>query len=157
MINTTQQGNLITAGVLLGMGGAGFFDGIVLHQILQWHHMITSIKPTIGMSNLLANTFWDGLFHAGDYLLTVAGIVFLWRAASQPQTTLSLKTFVASLLIGAGGFNFIEGAIDHQILGIHHVKPGPNQLTWDIGFLVLGAFIAINGWILLQTNLRKEP
>ena len=25
--------------VLLGLGLGGFFDGIVLHQILQWHHM----------------------------------------------------------------------------------------------------------------------
>lgn len=26
------------AGILFGLGLGGFFDGIVLHQILQWHH-----------------------------------------------------------------------------------------------------------------------
>jgi uncharacterized membrane protein len=26
------------AGIFLGLGLGGFFDGIVLHQILQWHH-----------------------------------------------------------------------------------------------------------------------
>jgi uncharacterized membrane protein len=28
--------------VLLGPGLGSFFDGIVLHQMLQWHHMVTS-------------------------------------------------------------------------------------------------------------------
>ncbi|WP_407319173.1 DUF2243 domain-containing protein [Isoptericola halotolerans] len=29
-------------GILLGVGLGGFVDGILLHQILQWHHMLTS-------------------------------------------------------------------------------------------------------------------
>jgi uncharacterized membrane protein len=29
-------------GILLGIGLGGFVDGILLHQILQWHHMLTS-------------------------------------------------------------------------------------------------------------------
>ena len=28
-----------TGGVLLGLGG--FFDGVVFHQLLQWHHMLS--------------------------------------------------------------------------------------------------------------------
>ncbi|HAX79420.1 MAG TPA: DUF2243 domain-containing protein [Cyanobacteria bacterium UBA11372] len=152
--NHNQAGNLIVAGILLGMGAAGFFDGIVLHQILQWHHMLSGVKPATAMPNFEVNTFWDGLFHALDYALTVAGVTFLWRAQSNNNAPLSLKTFVGSLLIGAGSFNFIEGTINHQILGIHHVKPGPNQLAWDIGFLALGVALAASGWILLQT---KQP
>lgn len=152
--NQNQLGNLIVAGILLGMGAAGFFDGIVLHQILQWHHMLSGVKPATAMPNFEVNTFWDGLFHALDYGLTVAGVTFLWRAQSNNNAPLSLKTFVGSLLIGAGSFNFIEGIINHQILGIHHVKPGPNQLAWDIGFLALGVALAASGWILLQT---KQP
>lgn len=34
--------SVIAAGVLFGLGFSGFFDGVVLHQILQWHHMLTS-------------------------------------------------------------------------------------------------------------------
>jgi uncharacterized membrane protein len=147
-----QPRNLIAAGILIGMGGAGFFDGIVLHQILQWHHMLTSVRPTTPLSNFEVNTLWDGLFHALDYALTVAGLVFLWRAASNPNIPLSLKTFAGSLLTGAGSFNLIEGIINHHILGIHHVKPGPNQLAWDIGFLTLGAVLIAVGWIVLQTK-----
>jgi len=37
-----------------------------------------------------------------------------------------------------------EGLIDHQILGIHHVKPGPNELAWDFGFLVA---VAVVVWV----------
>jgi hypothetical protein len=29
-------------GIILGVGLGGFVDGIVLHQLLQWHHMLTS-------------------------------------------------------------------------------------------------------------------
>jgi uncharacterized membrane protein len=29
-------------GVVLGVGLGGFVDGILLHQVLQWHHMLTS-------------------------------------------------------------------------------------------------------------------
>ena len=35
----------LTAGVLFGLGLGGFFDGIVLHQVLQWHHMVSSAYP----------------------------------------------------------------------------------------------------------------
>ncbi len=51
------------AGILLGLGLGGFFDGIVLHQILQWHHMATSSGyPADTLENLQLNTTLDGLF-----------------------------------------------------------------------------------------------
>ena len=150
-----RSGTLITAGILLGMGAAAFFDGIVLHQILQWHHMITSVRPGTNIPNLEVNTLWDGLFHAGAYAFTVVGVIYLWRAKSNSDRPLSLNTFIGSLLVGAGLFDFVEGMINHQILGIHHVKPGPNQLAWDIGFLILGATLAIVGWIILKNKQQK--
>ena len=71
---------LIVAGILIGMGLAGFFDGIVLHQVLQWHHMLSSIRPGDNVANLEINTFWDGIFHIGAYVLTISGLLLLWRA-----------------------------------------------------------------------------
>ena len=141
---------LIASGILLGMGFAGFFDGIVLHQILQWHHMLTSIQPATNIGNLELNTLWDGLFNATTYAMTVAGLVLLWRAGQRGNFVGVSKTFNGSLLIGAGSFNVIEGLINHHILGIHHVKSGPNQLAWDLGFLAIGAVLAVVGWILLR-------
>ena len=34
------------SGLLYGLGLGGFIDGIVLHQILQWHHMVTHSRTT---------------------------------------------------------------------------------------------------------------
>ena len=145
-----QLGKLLASAILFGMGAAAFFDGIVLHQILQWHHMVSSIRPLNTTANIELNTFWDGVFHVGAAILTTAGLILFWRATANSTVPLSLKSFIGAFLIGAGSFDFIEGLINHQILGIHHVKPGPNQLAWDIGFLTLGVVLALVGWLLLK-------
>ncbi|HEX2578333.1 MAG TPA: DUF2243 domain-containing protein, partial [Aquihabitans sp.] len=56
-------------GVLLGVGLGGFVDGIVLHQVLQWHHVLsdTGDHPTTTVAGLEANTLADGVFHAGTW------------------------------------------------------------------------------------------
>jgi uncharacterized membrane protein len=146
---------LIIAGVLLGMGFAGFFDGIVLHQLLQWHHMVSSIRPTDSVEDLEANTFWDGVFLIGATSLTSVGIILLWLAHRSHQLAYSTKTLVGSFLFGIGAFNCIEGLIDHHLLGIHHVKSGSNQLVWDLGFLALNACIAGLGLFLLRVKLEN--
>ena len=153
---SNRQSPLITAGIVLGIGLGGFFDGIVLHQILQWHHMLSNVRPLTTISNIDLNMVWDGLFHAFDWVMTVIGIVLLWRAGGRDDVRWSSKTFFASLLIGFGLFNLVEGLIDHQILGIHHVKPGPNQLAWDLGFLALGALLVAIGWIMIQQSKQES-
>jgi len=150
-----QQRPLIVAGIILGLGLSGFIDGILLHQILQWHHMLSSVKPLTSDSNIDLNMAWDGWFHALDFGLTVTGIILLWRAGSHENVDWSSETFFGSILIGAGLFDVIEGLIDHQILGIHHVKPGPNQLIWDLGFLVFGTLLVLVGWIMLQKSKKS--
>jgi uncharacterized membrane protein len=37
-----QRSPPVAPALLLGIGLGGFVDGIVLHQILQWHHMLTA-------------------------------------------------------------------------------------------------------------------
>lgn len=147
-----QRSPLITAGIVLGIGLGGFFDGIVLHQLLQWHHMLSNVKPLTTKSNIDLNMVWDGLFHAFDWIMTVLGVVLLWRAGERDDVPWTANTFYGSLLCGVGLFDVVEGIIDHQILGIHHVKPGPNQLAWDLGFLVFGALLVAIGWKMVQSN-----
>lgn len=137
---------LIIAGIVLGLGQAGFFDGIVIHQLLQWHHMFTNVETDRTVAGLELNTLGDGLFHLLDYVLTLVGIGLLWRAAKREDVSHSTSVFVGALLMGAGLFDFIEGLIDHQILGIHHVKPGPYEFLWDMGFLTLGLGLFLVGW-----------
>ena len=85
--------------VLLGLGLGGFFDGIVLHQILQWHHMVTSAGyPANTVGNLELNTLLDGLFHTSTYVMTAVGLGLLWSATRLPWVRWSTL-----LLIGVVG------------------------------------------------------
>ncbi|MEH1892873.1 MAG: DUF2243 domain-containing protein [Nostoc sp.] len=145
-----RRAPLISAGICLGVGLGGFLDGILLHQLLQWHHMLSSIRPLTNTANIDLNMVWDGLFHALDWIFTVVGLVLLWRAGGRDDVPWSLQTFIGSIVIGSGLFDFVEGLIDHQILGIHHVKPGPNQLVWDLAFLAFGALLIVIGSIVVK-------
>jgi uncharacterized membrane protein len=147
-----HRGALIAAGVLLGSGLGGFADGIVLHQILQWHNVLSSRLPPTTLYAMKYNMLWDGLFHAFTWAVTVIGLALLWKAGKNPQVPWSTRTFVGSLSLGWGLFNLVEGVIDHQILGIHHVHPGSGQLAWDLGFLAFGAALCLLGWQLIRTG-----
>jgi len=37
-----RAGPVIAAATFLGLGLGGFIDGILLHQLLQWHQMISN-------------------------------------------------------------------------------------------------------------------
>lgn len=146
---------LITAGIWLGLGLGGFFDGIVFHQILQWHHMLTSAGyPPTSVANLSVNTLADGLFHAATYLFTLIGLFVLWRASRRSDIRWSAAILIGSILAGWGAFNLVEGIVDHQLLGIHHVRddlpPGASKLAWDVGFLAWGALMLAGGWALAR-------
>src|SRR5688500_12109538 len=112
---------LTVGGLLLGLGLGGFFDGIVLHQILQWHHMVSHVDryPTTTVAGLEANTLGDGLFHAATWVFTVAGLWCLWRATTRGSRPRSATAFIGLLLIGFGLFNLVEGTIDHHLLEVH--------------------------------------
>jgi uncharacterized membrane protein len=63
------------------------------------------------------------------------------------------------LLAGWGVFNLVEGIIDHQILGIHHVREGNQgyELAWDLAFLAFGAILLIVGWITISLGQQAAP
>jgi len=141
-------------GVLLGLGLGGFFDGIILHQILQWHHLATSAgHPADTLENLEFNTLLDGLFHLATYLFTLAGLVLVWTAARRRHETWSYRLLFAAMLTGFGLFNLVEGLVNHQILGLHHVNetvPREQWIYWDIGFLIWGAAMLAGGLAMLR-------
>jgi uncharacterized membrane protein len=151
----------ISAGILFGLGLGGFFDGIILHQVLQWHHMLTSAGyPADSVQNLEVNTLWDGLFHVSTYMFVTLALYMLWRAAHQTHVRWSGKLLMGTMLMGFGLFNLVEGSIDHQILGIHHVNetvPPDQWIYWDLGFLVWGALMLLGGWWLMRTGRQETP
>ncbi|MDF2602325.1 MAG: hypothetical protein K0Q54_5148 [Methylobacterium brachiatum] len=149
----------LSAGILFGLGLGGFFDGIVLHQILQWHHMLSSWYPVDSIPNLELNTRWDGIFHSATYVFVVLGLFILWRAAHRGHLSWSNKLLAGSLLMGWGLFNTVEGVIDHQILGVHHVNetmPRDQWVFWDSGFLLWGLAMLIVGWLLVRAGRRER-
>jgi uncharacterized membrane protein len=147
---------LLVAVVLLGVGLGGFVDGIVLHQILQWHHLVSEPYPPETLDNLKLNTLFDGLFHAFTWMMTAMGLALLWRASKQPGVLWSTRALMGSLAIGWGLFNLVEGIVDHHVLEIHHVRAGPNQLAWDVAFLAFGAVLVVGGWALARSRTRQE-
>jgi uncharacterized membrane protein len=148
-------------GVALGIGLGGFLDGIVLHQILQWHHMLTSAGyPADSVRNLTINTLFDGLFHAATWLATGVGLLALHRVLRR-GVPWSGQRLLGGMALGWGGFNLVEGLVDHHLLGLHHVREDvANPLAWDLGFLALGALLLIAGVALARRGSRlvaREP
>jgi len=155
MTPARRVGALMSAALLLGVGLGGFLDGIVLHQILQWHNMLSSRVPPTDLVAMKYNMIWDGLFHAFTWIATVAGLGLLWRTGLRGDVPGATPIFVGSMLLGWGLFNVVEGVFDHQVLGIHHVHPGADQLAWDVGFLMFGGVLAVAGTILVVAGRRK--
>ncbi len=160
MLQSTPHGAFPTAsGILFGLGLGGFFDGIVLHQLLQWHHMVSSWYPPTTLENLRLNTLWDGVFHSTTYVFIVLGLYLFWHAARRRHLYWSTKLLWGSLLLGWGWFNVVEGLVDHQILGVHHVNElvAPDRrAAWDVAFLAWGAAMLVVGWLVLRSGRRDQ-
>lgn len=133
---------IVTAGVVLGVGLGGLIDGIVLHQSLQWHNMLSAVVPPTTMAAMRFNMLWDGLFHAAMWLVTVAGIWMLW--GDRQRTAPTPSVFGGQLLLGWGGFNLLEGLVDHHLLNLHHVRDMPHHVPlYDWVFLAVGGLLFI--------------
>ena len=67
------------AGYLIGVALGGFFDGILLHQVLQWHHLLSLVDSPV-LNDIRAQVFADGMFHVLMYLIALWGLALLWRS-----------------------------------------------------------------------------
>jgi uncharacterized membrane protein len=146
-----------TSGLLFGLGLGGFVDGIVLHQILQWHHMLSSVDdaPVTTVAGLELNTLADGFFHLATWVLVVAASVTSIMAWRSGRLAPNWSFHFGLVLAGWGIFNVVEGLIDHQLLGVHHVRDDLGApLGWDLGFLALGALLIAGGRLLHLRGVR---
>ena len=118
-------------GFVMGLGLGGLIDGVVLHQVLQWHHMLTGDRSAATVAGLEANPLADGFFRAR------ARLAHLRRDA-------------------AGRLGRVQpgrGVIDHQVLGVHHVRdPLGAPLGWDLAFLGLGVTLVAGLGLARQTR-----
>ncbi|MGG6242461.1 DUF2243 domain-containing protein [Nodosilinea sp. AN01ver1] len=143
------------AGFLLGFGLGGFIDAIVLHMLLQWHHMISGRVPMDTLVGLRRNVVGDGVFGAGMWLITVLGLGVLWRSIQQsPVVPLTTPAFIGWILIGWGGFHFFDSIVFHALLGLHHIRQVPNFLVYDIAFFLMGFGLIGVGYLMTRKQVN---
>ena len=132
----------LLSGLPLGVGIAAFVDEAVFHQLLHWHHFYDRSTPAAGLVT-------DGLFHAFGWFATVAALFLL--ADLRRRRAWWAGRWWAGLLVGAGGFQFYDGTVQHKLLRLHqiryHVTIWPYDLTWN---LIAAAMIAAG--VLLMTG-----
>ncbi|MFE8700063.1 DUF2243 domain-containing protein [Cytobacillus sp. FJAT-54145] len=139
--------NLFIASFILGLGLLGAIDGIVFHQLLQWHHMILS-------PNIKLEIITDGLFTAAFTALLIWGGVKIFQDARNQELGYSWRLFFSGIFIGGGVFNLVEGIIDHHILQVHRVRPtADNPLLYDLAFLASGVLLVLIG-LLIKRKYR---
>jgi len=121
-------------GGTLGFALGGFFDGVLLHQILQWHHLF-SLVP--GMDDLRLQVLWDGYFHLLMYVVALVGLAGLWRAQRRGAMHWGLP-LAGAMLAGFGLWHAIDALLSHWLLGIHRIRvDSPDPLLWDLAWLVV--------------------
>jgi uncharacterized membrane protein len=148
--------------ILIGIGLAGLIDIIIFHAILQWHHTSSHIIIPNTIESLQMNLLHDGLFLSFSLIITIAGVALLWHASSSNNKNSLLsnkRSFIGLALIGFGGFNTIEGIINHLVLEMHHVIDVANPLAFDLAFLVVGglSFLAAGGLLLRSGKPQLKP
>jgi uncharacterized membrane protein len=139
-------------GFVLGFALGGFFDGILLHQVLQWHHFL-SLVP--GMDDLRLQVLWDGYFHLLMYVIAVAGLWGLWRSRSRTEGAWG-SALIGSVLLGFGVWNWVDVGLAHWIFGIHRVRLDRDPLLWDLIWLAaFGVVPLIAAWWVVRTDATR--
>lgn len=127
----------IWGGYLVGLALGGFFDGILLHQILQWHHLLSALENE-PWNDLRVQVVVDGLFHAAMYLVAAVGMGMLYRSRNEFTDGRADRNLLADVLIGFGAWHVIDAVINHWLLGIHRIRmDAADPLAWDIGWLLV--------------------
>jgi len=151
-----HRGLIFGPALAVGVGFGGFVDGIGLHQILGWHHVLSS-RPHV---DTRTSEVADGAFHAVCWLVLLGGVLWLYARLRQPPVAAAWprldqgprpwRALVGPMLMGWGLFNVLEGLIDHHLLRLHHVRHGPGQLGWDLAFLALGVALVAAGYLVAR-------
>ena len=137
------------AGFLLGFSLGGFFDGILLHQVLQWHHLLSNVQAA-ALQDIRAQMLADGLFHVLMYFIAAWALYLLWKARADYSVPGADRALWAQALIGCGVWHIVDSIFSHWITGIHRIRvDSPNPLFWDLlWFAMFGIVPLVIGWMM---------
>ncbi|MFN3429721.1 MAG: DUF2243 domain-containing protein, partial [Candidatus Sericytochromatia bacterium] len=114
----SARNGFVMASFLLGFGLGGFLDGIFLHQLLQWHNMISNVLPPNTLANLRTNVFADGLFNLAMWGVVAAGVAVMWRTLQKGQSRLiGTRSFIGWWRVGWGALNHGDTVTIHARRG----------------------------------------
>ena len=123
------------AGGLVGFALGGFADGILLHQVLQWHHLL-SLVPGAALRDIRVQILADGLFHVLMYGLAVLGLALLWRARGTLSGAVTDLRLLGDAALGFCLWQVVDTVLFHWVLVIHRIRVDVlSPLPWDLGWL----------------------
>ena len=155
----TRRG-LLAAGVF-GFGFSGLIDVLVLHHVLQWHHLVSGIYPMDTVDGLRINIFADGLFSVGMLVIAGIGAGLLWRAERRTVAPLAVRPVAGAAVIGLGVFDVFDAVVDHALLGLHQpVGPGGQPLSvggrYNPHWIVVSLLFVAAGYYLYSTGIKRR-
>jgi len=146
----------VIGGLLLGVSLGGLFDGILLHQVLQWHHLL-SLLESQSVQDIRVQIMADGLFHVLMYVVACVGLLLLWRP-NPLQAPARSSALLGTVLLGFGVWQFVDVVLFHWIIRIHRIRVDvDNPLVWDIGWMLVFGLPAVAASLWLLSRAGKEP
>ncbi|SFE10594.1 DUF2243 domain-containing protein [Paracidovorax konjaci] len=136
---------LAWAGGFLGFGFGGFFDGILLHQVLQWHHLLSGLRSP-ALQDIRMQILADGVFHALMYAIAAVGLWKLWKSRRFFALSGGGRCLWGFFLLGFGLWHLVDAVFSHWLLGLHRIRDASAMpLAWDATWLVLFGLLPM--WI----------
>ena len=136
-------------------------DGLLFHELLQWHHFLSSTdRYEVGArepaphATVEANLTADGLFHAFAVTVSIIGFVLLWRWGRRHELA-DARTTIGAIAVGFAAFNIVDGVLLHLVVGLHHIHEETFELGSDLIYLVLNLVLGALGFALAARS--NEP
>ena len=145
LANNVSRRALAGAGVF-GFGFSGLIDVLLIHHILQWHHLLSGIYPMNTLIGLQTNIFADGWFSVGMVVIAGIGAGVVWRAERRTREPLAFRPIAGSAIMGLGIFDLYDAIVDHALLGLHQPlsmggKYNPHWVVVSLLIIGAGAYI----------------
>ncbi|WP_084469590.1 DUF2243 domain-containing protein [Jiangella gansuensis] len=137
----------LTVGAMIGVAVMAAVDEVVFHQLLGWHHFYDRSATDVALMS-------DGLLHAAELVLLVAGFVLL--SDLRRRGTLAVGAAWAGVLLGSGAFQVWDGLVHHKVLRLHQVRYGVDLLPYDMTWNAVGVVLLAAGVALARRSRRSS-